>query len=152
MINDDKYAMIAERLSVFTFTNIQAFVQILDTIETFGIDIDDVKDYVRESINNFVGPAKLIRDIGNGTLALKKCPECGAPMKIQEVNTCGGTKIPGKWKSVWTCTREPAAECSHQIYNRTAGRVIVNEILSNKKLLKNYKITKRPPHQLGGQE
>jgi len=135
---------IEERLSVFKFTNLQSFLTIMQVARQYGFTVEQIEAYIQESIDNIGGSRRLQNDLVDGHLILKECPECGGKMKIEDVNTCKGSIIPGGWKSVFTCLRE--RECGHQLYLRESGRSVINRILRDKKVMDKYKLTNRLPH------
>jgi hypothetical protein len=44
------------------------------------------------------------------------CPDCGEKMVLEAVNHSNCARVPGGWKSVWTCSN--LRECGKQVWNK----------------------------------
>lgn len=60
------------------------------------------------------------------TKHIKRCDECGKPMNVSDVNISDCTRVPGKSKSVWTCT--DMRGCGNQVWNTKPSFFHMNKL------------------------
>ena len=110
--------------SPFLFAQWQSFASIVSWMDTWGLSIDDVFDYIQERREEFrkdeewLTAKKEMREYRNppklppiDRFSPKYCDECKAPMLLYEVNTNKANQTGDNSKSVHVCTK-----CGEQVF------------------------------------
>ena len=111
--------LIEEKFKVFGFGKIQDFVTMLDIMKKYGISEDNIRNYVKEKIQEIKAKDKKIRDGSRKFQEIwqkkaKRCPHCDIPMRL----TPGDSN-----DSMWTCMK-----CRHGAYDSRNPQEIIKEM------------------------
>jgi len=117
-LTDRKFTDIANRFSAFTFSMMQGFVQMHRVMKRHGITPEEIESYVDENRDAMHKGINFTKDYIQGKIKMKPCPKCGGVMELETVNTCKGNRVPGGFKSVYTCSRY--TECGHQMFSKNS--------------------------------
>ena len=98
-----------DNMNAFVFSEHQAFVTYLLTLEQKGLSIEDAKSYVKEKAE------RMAKRTGQLPEPIIKDCDCGAKMLLLSVNTTTANQTGDDSKSVWVCQNR---SCLQTIYNK----------------------------------
>ena len=120
--------------SPFLFAQWQSFASIVSWMDTWGLSIEDVFDYIQERRDEFRKDEEWLtakaemREFRNppklppiDRFVPRYCPECKAPMLLYEVNTKPNNQTGDDSKSVHTCTNN---KCRDQVFYKESREVL----------------------------
>ena len=97
---------------------VQDAISMFKDIQEHGYTIEDVKNYVSKTIQDYKNLSNTMRMESEAQKAVYSstsqiCPNCGKIMLIFDVNTTNRNKIGGTAKSMWQC--EDILGCGYEI-------------------------------------
>jgi len=105
-------------LAAFTKAQLQMFRTFVETLELNGRSVDEALEYI--------DVATQVREVELPEML--KCPDCGGPLSLSEVNTTKANRVGGESRSQWHCV------CG---YDRFSKLTIIEEANKIRRLMKN---------------
>lgn len=121
MLNIDRLKYFKDLFIGWNEKEINIAYQMILFLKKVKVDLEEFEEYANHVQKNRFYNEKAKRNFAILEMIWQeenpeKCPECGSPMFIADVNDKKCTMVGGKWKSVWTCKN--IKECGHQIWKK----------------------------------